>query len=692
MDVIFKRTVTASLDDLPIVDGQFIVLRDSDAMYYDMDGVRHPAVSALDGSFVTLDTKQVISANKEFTGTVTIVTLKQGQTCNAATGSVALGKETSSLGEASVSSGYQTLASGDYSTASGNATTASGRGSHAEGAMTVAERNYSTVVGTGNDPQAEDIFEVGNGHVTNDEGEVLPEDQQTHSNAFRVTEDGTAVAQKDFQLEDGTKLSNRESSVNKVTSIGTSPTDIQYPSAKAVKAYVDALPHPMTFKGSLGTGGTISTLPSASADNEGYTYKVITSGTYSGQQADEGDTFISDGKSWVLIPSGDEPSGTVTNVEAKGSNGIEVTGSPISTSGTLNISGKDVTDSSSGMMTPTLKKKLDNVEENANNYILPTASASAKGGVKVGKNLTMEGEVLNATDTTYEDVSDTKSGLMTPIMKKKLDTIAESASAVTSSTKNGYVSVNGKDVKVYEHPGSGTNPHGTTKTDVGLSAVDNTADADKRVKYATSAGSADSASKATGVVDYGATAKTIQIGYTGTGISGDAITHVAGYTTGDGKTVSAKIKDINKDALKAWLGLGSLAYSSETIPTIPSSLPANGGNSDTVNGHTVNSDVPSDAKFTDTVYDDTVLETRVTQIEKDVKYAGDSYISGMFFDEGQGGQATAEITSVNPHEHPAKKLNDAIAGHENTLNNIVDMFTYVRTRLDSLIPIEEANL
>lgn len=34
----------------------------------------------------------------------------------------------------------------------------------------------------------------------------------------------------------------------------------------------------------------------------------------------------------------------------------------------------------------------------------------------------------------------------------------------------------------------------------------------------------------------------------------------------------------------------------------PTSLPANGGNSSTVNGHTVNSDVPANAKFTDTVY------------------------------------------------------------------------------------------
>ena len=34
----------------------------------------------------------------------------------------------------------------------------------------------------------------------------------------------------------------------------------------------------------------------------------------------------------------------------------------------------------------------------------------------------------------------------------------------------------------------------------------------------------------------------------------------------------------------------------------PSSLPANGGNADTVNGHTVEKDVPADAVFTDTVY------------------------------------------------------------------------------------------
>ena len=38
------------------------------------------------------------------------------------------------------------------------------------------------------------------------------------------------------------------------------------------------------------------------------------------------------------------------------------------------------------------------------------------------------------------------------------------------------------------------------------------------------------------------------------------------------------------------------------ILDFPESLPANGGNADTVNGHAVEKDVPADAVFTDTIY------------------------------------------------------------------------------------------
>ena len=101
---------------------------------------------------------------------------------------------------------------------------------------------------------------------------------------------------------------------------------------------IEELPEPMIFKGSLGTGGTVTTLPVASEANKGFTYKVITAGTYQGVAAEVGDTLISDGTAWVLIPSGDEPSGTVTNVGVSSTDGsITVSGSPITSSGTIDL-------------------------------------------------------------------------------------------------------------------------------------------------------------------------------------------------------------------------------------------------------------------------------------------------------------------------------------------------------------------
>ena len=75
--------------------------------------------------------------------------------------------------------------------------------------------------------------------------------------------------------------------------------------------------------------------------------------------------------------------------------------------------------------------------------------------------------------------------------------------------------------------------------------------------YAGSGSPGGSANSAIGVVDYNNTDKTIQIGYSGAGISGDDIKYIAGYTFGGGD-VDAKIKDVSKEDLQSWLGLGSL--------------------------------------------------------------------------------------------------------------------------------------
>lgn len=161
----------------------------------------------------------------------------------------------------------------------------------------------------------------------------------------------------------------------------------------AVNTKVDNLPKPMIFKGSLGTGGTVTTLPTASEDNKGFTYKVITAGTYAGQTAKIGDTFISDGTAWILIPSGDEPSGTVTNVAVTSADGsATITGSPITSSGTIDISvsvDNELSDTSTKpvqnkIVTSAINEKLD-IED-------------AVGKNVTGTEYTIDGQTVTAGD------------------------------------------------------------------------------------------------------------------------------------------------------------------------------------------------------------------------------------------------------------------------------------------------------
>ena len=53
------------------------------------------------------------------------------------------------------------------------------------------------------------------------------------------------------------------------------------------------------------------------------------------------------------------------------------------------------TTTSNGLMSATDKTKLDGIAANANNYTLPTASSTTKGGIKVGTTLSISGEVID---------------------------------------------------------------------------------------------------------------------------------------------------------------------------------------------------------------------------------------------------------------------------------------------------------
>ena len=189
----------------------------------------------------------------------------------------------------------------------------------------------------------------------------------------------------------------------------------------------------MVFKGTLGTSGTITNLPAPSKSVLGDTYKVITKGSYGASEpkisANAGDTFVCYQKGsayeWILIPSGDEPSGTVTNIVA----GEGLVGGTITSTGT--ISHADTSNQSSVSATSrtyvtgvtldkfghvtgltTGKETVVNTDTNTWRPIkvngvekLGSATSTSALDLKAGSNVTLAenegGITISAKDTTY---------------------------------------------------------------------------------------------------------------------------------------------------------------------------------------------------------------------------------------------------------------------------------------------------
>lgn len=103
-------------------------------------------------------------------------------------------------------------------------------------------------------------------------------------------------------------------------------------SGYATKTDLANLPKAMVFKGTVGNGGTIASLQSvATSAQVGDTYLAIEDSKETEISYDDGDTIIKTSTGWEVIPSGDEPSGTVTNIAT----GAGLTGGPITTTGTI---------------------------------------------------------------------------------------------------------------------------------------------------------------------------------------------------------------------------------------------------------------------------------------------------------------------------------------------------------------------
>lgn len=130
--------------------------------------------------------------------------------------------------------------------------------------------------------------------------------------------------------------------------------------------------------------------------------------------------------------------GHVTAATAVTKSDITALGIP-STNTTYN----KASDTADGLMSKEHYSKLEGIEAGANNYSLPKASSTVLGGIKVGSNLSIDSDgKLSATNTTYNDATTSAHGLMTAAMVTKLNGIADNANnyslpTASASTKGG---------------------------------------------------------------------------------------------------------------------------------------------------------------------------------------------------------------------------------------------------------------
>lgn len=106
-----------------------------------------------------------------------------------------------------------------------------------------------------------------------------------------------------------------------------------------VTSAISGITGAMVFKGTIGTGGTAgATLPTTGV-KVGDTYKVASAGTYASQAAKVGDLFIATATTptWAYVPSGDDAA--VTSITA----GTGLTGGTITTTGTIALDTSGVT-------------------------------------------------------------------------------------------------------------------------------------------------------------------------------------------------------------------------------------------------------------------------------------------------------------------------------------------------------------
>ncbi len=449
---------------------------------------------------------------------------------NDVTGKAAHGEGSGvyAIGDDSHAEGSGTYAEGSSSHSEGIATQAIGKGSHAEGQKTVAYNDYMHVQGKYNDvtntEEGDSLVDVigwgsdednrKNIGTTDQEGNkwiagqykfggsnyetgtfVAPEDHSSTSNTYGLgnstkyghlklsdsitstldNTNGTAATPKAIKILND-KFSNYQvagdylTAATGVTGIKYSDTilhgDTTFIAGDGISIAINSTNKTITITntGSNSDGENTYVLPTASSSVKGgikvgsglniasevLSIKAPTASTIGGVKAGTNITIATDG----TISSTDtnttynlattDTNGLMSAADKSKLDGLGGTGDyilPIASDTLLggvkigegininngvisvdNTTYSPATSTQNGLMSSTDKSKLDNIDSNANNYTLPKASSSALGGIKIGTNLSINTDgVVSSTNTTYNNATTNTAGLMSGADKSKLD-------------------------------------------------------------------------------------------------------------------------------------------------------------------------------------------------------------------------------------------------------------------------------
>ena len=165
----------------------------------------------------------------------------------------------------------------------------------------------------------------------------------------------------------------------------------------------------MIFKGTLGTGGSITTLPTTY--KTGWTYRVISAGTYAGQQCEIGDLVIalvdrkgSDNQNadWTVAQTNID--GAITDIKSSGS--VTVTGSGSSRTIALPVSGvtagtyRNVTVNDKGIVTGGNNNIAKIAEGGTNNTTFDNNTVVVYDGTKLSSSTISTNKLGYLSDVT----------------------------------------------------------------------------------------------------------------------------------------------------------------------------------------------------------------------------------------------------------------------------------------------------